>query len=153
MKKHLKAIAVLGFLSLIITGCQTGTTSSNSSSNTSSNQSSQESSSSSSLAPKKYSVIWQNYDGLVLETDEEVLENTVPTYDGPTPEKEQDAQYDYVFAGWTPEVTVVTDDITYVATFNAEVRKYTVIWKDENGDVLETDTDVPYGTMPCRFVT
>ena len=101
MKKHLKAIAVLGFLSLIITGCQTGTTSSNSSSNTSSNQSSQESSSSSSsssLAPKKYSVIWQNYDGLVLEVDEEVLENTVPTYDGPTPEKEQDAQYDYVFA-------------------------------------------------------
>ena len=151
MKKHLKAIAVLGFLSLIITGCQTGTTSSNSSSNTSSNQSSQESSSSSSsssLAPKKYSVIWQNYDGLVLEVDEEVLENTVPTYDGPTPEKEQDAQYDYVFAGWTPEVTAVTDDIIYVATFNAEVRKYTVIWKDENGDVLETDTDVPYGTVP-----
>ena len=167
MKKHLKLLTVLGILSLTIIGCHSNSASSQSSSggesstsssqtseqssnpnSSSSNSSSSASSSSSSIAPKKYTVTWQNYDGAVLELDEGVLEGTMPSYDGETPFKEQDVQYNYVFAGWTPEVEAVSRDTTYVATFTEEIRSYTVVWKDEDGTVLETDNEVPYGSMP-----
>ena len=40
--------------------------------------------------PNYYTVTWLNYDGSVLEVDEEVLEFALPTYDGETPLKERD---------------------------------------------------------------
>ena len=142
MKNHIKLLSVLAILSLTITGCDSGT-------GKSSNQnSSSSSSSSSSIPPKTYTVIWQNYDGATLEVDEEVVEGTTPTFDSVTPAKASDAQYDYVFTGWFPEVSAATSNATYTATFTEELRSYTVIWKDENGNVLETDTHVPYGTVP-----
>ena len=156
MKKHLKIILAIGALSLVITACNTNTSSLvNSSTNSSLNetsssfkQSSSESSSSSSIAPKKYTITWKNYDGAVLEVDDNVLENTLPTYDGPNPNKASDAQYNYVWSGWSPEVEPAKADTIYTATFNEELRKYTIVWKDEDGTVLETDSDVPYGEMP-----
>ena len=64
-----------------------------------------------------HTIIWQNWDGTILETDAEVEEGETPTYDGETPTKAEDAQYTYEFAGWSPEVTAVTGDVTYTATF------------------------------------
>ena len=94
----------------------------------------------------KYTITWKNGD-TVLETDTEVSEGTVPAYDGAEPTRAADAQYSYVFAGWSPEVVVATEDITYTAVFNSVPHKYTVTWK--NGDsVLETDENVEYGTTP-----
>ena len=128
MKKHTKVLPVLAILSLSLTGC---------------NMLGHKSS-----VPSKYTVTWKNYDGAVLEIDEEVLEGTLPTYDGPTPVKLEDAQYSYVFSGWSREIVEVTSDIEYIATFTNELKSYNVIWKDEDGTVLETDTNVPYGSMP-----
>lgn len=94
----------------------------------------------------KYTITWKNGD-TVLETDTEVSEGTVPTYDGAEPTKAADAQYSYVFAGWTPEVVAANGDVTYTAVFTSVLNKYTVTWK--NGDTtLETDENVAYGTMP-----
>ncbi len=99
-------------------------------------------------APKYYTVIWQNHDGNILETDENVEEGTMPNYDGETPIKVGDAQYTYVFSGWSPEISAVAGDVVYVAQFNNVKNKYIVTWKDYDGTVLELDENVEYGTTP-----
>ncbi|MBR2589655.1 MAG: hypothetical protein IKE65_01880, partial [Clostridia bacterium] len=87
-----------------------------------------------------YTVTWKNADGTVLETDTDVAEGTVPTYDKATPTKADDAQYTYSFAGWSPEVTAVTGDVTYTAVYSQSVRQYTVTWKNYDDSVIGTST-------------
>ncbi|MBQ7117654.1 MAG: hypothetical protein IJN88_05530, partial [Clostridia bacterium] len=99
-------------------------------------------------ALNKYTVIWQDYDGTVLETDTDVEYGATPTYDGETPVREATAQYTYTFKGWSPDVSEVTGAVTYTAVYTETVNEYTVTWKNEDGTVLETDENVPYGTMP-----
>ena len=96
----------------------------------------------------KYTVIWQNENGAVLKTDENVPYGTTPAYGGETPQKSATAQYTYTFEKWSPDIIAVTGDVTYVAVFTSTVNKYAVIWKDENGTILETDENVPYGAVP-----
>ncbi|MBR1854751.1 MAG: InlB B-repeat-containing protein [Lachnospiraceae bacterium] len=95
-----------------------------------------------------YTVTWKNEDGTVLETDTDVAYGSVPSYDGETPAKTADAQYSYTFLGWTPAITNVTGNVTYVATYTNTTKAYTVTWKNEDGTVLETDEAVRYGETP-----
>ena len=101
-----------------------------------------------SFTPATYAVTWVNEDGTVLETDENVAYGTTPSYDGTEPAKAATAEKTYAFAGWTPEISAVTGDVTYKATYTEVTNTYTVTWKNEDGSVLETDDNVPYGTMP-----
>ena len=73
---------------------------------------------------------------------------TKPSYTGKTPVKAATAQYSYEFLDWSPTITEVTGDKTYTATYKPILNAYTVTWKDEDGTILETDKDVPYGTVP-----
>ena len=98
--------------------------------------------------PKYYTITWQNYDGSILEADSDIEEGSMPTYDSSLPIKEGDAEFTYEFSGWSPEIKVVDGDITYIAQFSSVKNKYTVIWKDYDGTVLETDENVEYGTTP-----
>lgn len=95
-----------------------------------------------------YTVTWVNHDDTVLETDENVAWDTMPVYNGDTPEKAGNAEHSYSFAGWSPTVSKVNGHAIYTATFTESVNTYTVTWKNEDGTVLETDEYVVYGAMP-----
>ena len=108
---------------------------------------------------RNYTVTWMN-DTVVLQTIE-VQYGTVPAlYDGEKPVKESDAQYTYDHTGWTNadgqlfanDVNTVFPEVTgpqtYYANFTESLRNYTVVWKNADGTVLETDTNVDYDVMP-----
>lgn len=95
-----------------------------------------------------YTVTWVNHNDEVLETDENVAWDSMPEYNGDTPEKTGNAEHSYTFAGWSPTVSKVNGHATYTATFAESVNTYTVTWKNEDGTVLETDEDMVYGAMP-----
>lgn len=61
-------------------------------------------------------VIFKNDDGTVL-SNKQWDYGTMPTCDTPT--KEEDEEYTYTFAGWSPEVMSVIVDATYTATYKA----------------------------------
>lgn len=101
-----------------------------------------------------YKVTWVN-DGSVIETDEAVPYGDKPDYNGTTPTKPSDAQYDYDFIGWSTSVTdppkaeseldVVKGDITYTAVYSATLRMYPVtviLFDSEVTSVYEYGTEV-----------
>ncbi len=94
-----------------------------------------------------YTVSWVN-DGSVLRTDT-VPEGDMPAYSGPLPVKDADAQYSYTFTGWTPEIVPASEDTVYTAVFSSETRHYTVTWKDDEGNTIDTSS-VPYGELPSH---
>ena len=96
------------------------------------------------------------YNGSTLITQQTVLDGGDATYSGSTPTKTQDAQYTYSFAGWSMDddntvdsdaLIAVTADRNVYACFTGTIRTYTVTWVN-NGTTIETDTNVPYGTIP-----
>ena len=95
----------------------------------------------------EYTVTWEDDQGNVLSTDV-VPYGNMPVYDGYDPTKDATAQYTYFFAGWDKEISEVTGDVTYTAVFDSIVNEYTVTWVGADGEQLEVDENVPYGTVP-----
>ena len=95
-------------------------------------------------------VKWKDYDGTVLETDENAAQGVIPTFDGATPSRPSDPANAYYFTGWTPEPREVTGDMVYTATYGSYGK---ASYLDENGEEQEvfarpltgTETELPGG--------
>ena len=66
-----------------------------------------------------FTVIWKNWNGDTLEIDTGVGYKAKPSYDGDTPTKQYDEDYHYSFKGWDKQVTEITENTTFTATFEA----------------------------------
>ena len=97
---------------------------------------------------KTFTVTWVNYDGTELEKDENVAYNSDPSYDGKTPVKPEDEQFTYTFAGWSPKLSKVTNNITYTVQFTPVEKTFTVTWVNYDGSELEKDENVAYNSDP-----
>lgn len=73
----------------------------------------------------EFVVTWRNDDGTLLHQNTFSL-NQLPSYEWEYPTKEPTAANTFVFEGWTPSISMVTDDAEYVATYTSYARKYTV---------------------------
>ena len=82
---------------------------------------------------KSFTITWQNWDGTVLEVDENVPKGTTPQFDGETPTKASDENYDYKFLGWFLAVMPAQNDTTYTAQF------YSVPKRNTNGLGIDID--------------
>ena len=90
----------------------------------------------------KYTIVWKNYDGTILETDENVEYGVIPEYNGATPTRPNEAEKTYIFNAWNPEVVYVTENAEYVATFTTKDNEYTYTFYDEDGiTILKTATE------------
>jgi hypothetical protein len=94
---------------------------------------------------RSYTITWQNDDETLIDKTT-VQYGLVPTHEDPT--KAATAEYTYKFEGWTPSIALVTGDAIYKATFSAKKNKYTVIFKNEDGSILQ-NTEVEYGETPA----
>ena len=94
--------------------------------------------------PKPCTVTWQNYDGVVLETDHSFTDD-IPYYNGDTPEKPGYSRFTYTFNGWTDEkgnfwdkdaeMPAVNGDITYTATYEETSKLFVLHSLTLNGDI------------------
>ncbi len=73
-----------------------------------------------------FTITWLNYDGMLLGKSENVLYNTIPTYQGETPTKPSDDDFDYTFSSWSPSVKAALSDAIYVAQYSKTRIKYDV---------------------------
>lgn len=106
--------------------------------------------------PITYTVTFKDDNGATLKTETVNYNSTVTAPSDPV--KPDTAQHKYTFDGWYDANgnkwypnTAITGDTVYTARFTSTVKRYTVTWKNYNGDVLETDTgdtSVPYGEKP-----
>lgn len=95
----------------------------------------------------KYSIItWLDENGEIINKD--IVENgKTPVHSSPS--KQATAEKNYSFSGWSPTLAPVTGPATYQATFSESVRTYTITWKNDDGNIIDTTT-VEYGKIPTH---
>ena len=99
-------------------------------------------------------IIYMNEDGTQELYRETVVNGGNSTYNGTIPTKEDTAQYDYEFSGWSYEIggevkdvtTNVVTDRTVYPVFSATLRSYTIRFL--NGTTVLQSSQVAYGQMP-----
>ena len=83
-----------------------------------------------------FNVTWKNWDDSILGEVETYRYGATPQYSGDTPTKPSITGYNFAFAAWTPDITQVTEDATYKATFNEVAIEYVVSFGAAKGCTL-----------------
>ena len=83
--------------------------------------------------PKTGAHITWMIDGEVA-AEEDYLKGTMPSFKGST-DKAPDENYRYTFTGWSPEVGVAEEDVTYTAQYEPIARVFYTITFNANGGV------------------
>ena len=65
-----------------------------------------------------YTITFVDEDGTTVLQQSNYKPGLTPAYKGETPTKKGDAQYSYIFSGWSPEITAVTGNTTYTAQYH-----------------------------------
>ena len=81
--------------------------------------------------PKTGAHITWVIDGVVV-AEEDCLKGAMPAFTGST-DKAPDAQYRYTFTGWSPEIAIAEEDVTYTAQYSATARVFYTITFNANG--------------------
>ena len=97
----------------------------------------------------KYTVTWKNYDGEVIKTDENVIEGTIPEYEGDEPEREKTEEFIFTFIGWDKTPEAIEGDVEFTAVYQETKRVYDITWKMDDGTLIGTTT-VEYGEIPTH---
>ena len=87
-----------------------------------------------------FKVTWLNDDETVLEIDSKVKKGSLPSYDSETPTKGSDEKFDYTFKSWDKDLVPVTEDVTYVATYEAQKRDSFIVVNHPSGFYNEAIT-------------
>lgn len=99
--------------------------------------------------PMQYKITWVDGNGKEIY-HESYLYNQIPSYNIDiygTPEKQETQQYSYHFIGWEPELSAVTQDMTYTAIFNQSIKIYKVTWLDGKNEIIYQE-NLKYGEIP-----
>ncbi|MBQ0153730.1 MAG: hypothetical protein KBS70_02975 [Bacteroidales bacterium] len=100
-----------------------------------------------------YTVTWKNYNGTILETDNDVTYNAMPEYNGETPTKQGIADKDFEFDGWTPDIASVTENVVYVAKYRDVAKKFQIRFLAEDGTTVLHSDQVAYNVVPTFIGT
>ena len=85
-----------------------------------------------------FDIKFVNYDGSVLRSSKAAY-NTTPVYGGDTPIKKSDADNEYRFIGWDPEIKPVTGDAIYTAKFEPVAHTFKYVSIDSKQHKLVCD--------------
>lgn len=94
------------------------------------------------IAEHHFTITWKMMDG--TENKEDYVEGETPSFKGSTDAAPTNTQT-FSFKGWSPAITAVTGNQTYIATYTASTRHYTITW---NNDGAITTEQYVYGETP-----
>ena len=96
-------------------------------------------------APATYTITWRDSDGTLIDENSSWVYGAMPAHTNLV--KESDAQFNYEFTGWTPELEPVVSNATYTAVWYEDLRYYTITWLNDNGTRIRADR-VGFGSTP-----
>ena len=96
-------------------------------------------------APATYTVTWRDSDGTLIDENSSWVYGAMPSHANPV--KASDAQYNYYFSHWTPDLEPVVSNVTYTAAYDTSLRYYTITWLNDNGSRIRAN-QVGYGSTP-----
>ena len=90
-----------------------------------------------------YTVSWI-IDGEVSAQSREYEYGSIPVYEG-VPTKADDAAYSYKFVRWDRDIVPVSENVVYVAVFDAVLKTYDITWVVDGKNIVSKWL---YGSMP-----